>query len=84
MTFFQNVVTGSYDLGHFLRIIGGLTAVLFAFAYGALKVGFIGLCLAGDEINRDRLQHLRIDHLDRSERDPEEPDLRLFQAPERG
>ena len=38
LTFFQNVVTGSYDLGHFLRIIGGLTAVLFAFAYGAFKV----------------------------------------------
>ncbi|MGC2656511.1 MAG: hypothetical protein WA324_00945 [Bryobacteraceae bacterium] len=38
MMFFQNVVTGSYDLGHFLRIIGGLTAVLFAFGYGAFKV----------------------------------------------
>jgi hypothetical protein len=38
MTFFQNVITGSYDLSHFLRIMGGLTAVIFAFGYGAFKV----------------------------------------------
>jgi 5'-nucleotidase / UDP-sugar diphosphatase len=28
--------------------------------YGALKVGFIGLCLTGEEITRDNLKHLRL------------------------
>jgi 2',3'-cyclic-nucleotide 2'-phosphodiesterase (5'-nucleotidase family) len=42
------------------RPVGG--AVPYAIrSYGALKVGFIGLCLSGDEVSRERLQHLRLD-----------------------
>lgn len=41
------------------RPIGGASPYVVR-TFGALKVGFIGLCLATEEISRDRLTHVRL------------------------